>query len=76
LSVATDDRLQGNWQWEGRSARLRDAATLLTGLRDRCFGAGRPAHPDLIAWLDRIEAMAKRDSASVALPEPNFVTVE
>ena len=76
LSVATDDRLRGNWQWDGRSARLRDAETLLTGLRDRCFGAGAPAHPDLIAWLDRISAMAKHDSATVKLPEPNFVTVE
>jgi hypothetical protein len=76
LSVATDDRLRSGWQWDGRSARLRDAETLLTGLRDRYFAAGRPAHPDLIAWLDRINAMAKRDSASVEFPEPNFVTVE
>jgi hypothetical protein len=76
LSVATDDRVRGGWQWDGRSARLRDAETLLTGLRDRYFGAGRPAHPDLLAWLNRIDAMAKRDSASVEFPEPNFVTVE
>lgn len=76
LSVATDDRLRSGWQWEGRSARLRDAETLLAGMRDRLFGAGQPAHRDLLAWLDRINAMTNRDSAQVEFPEPNFVTVE
>ena len=76
LSVATEDRVQGDWRWEGRSARLREAEMLLTGMRDRLFGAGRPAHRDLVAWIERIDAMSKPDSGEVEFPEPNFVTVE
>ncbi len=76
LSVATDDRLRGNWQWEGRSARLQQAEVLLTGLRQRLFGDNQAAHRDLIVWLGRISKMSTHDSAEVELPEPNFVTVE
>ena len=76
LSVATEDLLRSDWHWEGRSTRLQQAQTLLAGLRDRLFGAGRPAHFDLLAWLDRIATMLTRYSGELELPEPNFVTVE
>ncbi|HME24257.1 MAG TPA: C45 family autoproteolytic acyltransferase/hydrolase [Acetobacteraceae bacterium] len=76
LSVATEDRIRADWHWEGRSARLQEAQRLLTGLRDRLFGAGLPAHFDLLAWLDRIATMSTRNSIEVELPAPNFVTVE
>jgi hypothetical protein len=76
LSVTTEDRLRSDWRWEGRAARLEEAQTLLAGLQDRLFGAGQPAHPDLLAWLARIASMSNDDSAKVELPEPNFVTVE
>ena len=76
LSVATEDQIQGNWQWAGRAARLREASTLLAGMRERLFGHGQPAHRDLTAWMARIDMMLTRNSAGVELPEPNFVTVE
>jgi hypothetical protein len=76
LSVATEDRLQGNWQWEGRSVRLQRAEMLLTGLRETLFGTGRAAHLDLVAWLARLNKMSTHNSTEVELPEPNFVTVE
>jgi hypothetical protein len=76
LSVATEDRLRGDWRWDGRAARLQQSQALLQGLRDRLFGAGQPAHFDLVAWSDRIAGMMGRDSAQVDLPEPNFVTIE
>lgn len=76
LAVVTEDRLRGGWKWDGRAAQLHAARALLAGLRDRLFGAGAPAHFDLVAWIDRIDAITAGDSAAVALPEPNFVTVE
>lgn len=76
LSVATEDQIQGNWQWAGRAARLREASTLLAGMRERLFGHGQPAHRDLTAWMARIDMMLTRNSTGVELPEPNFVTVE
>jgi hypothetical protein len=76
LSVATEDRLRGDWRWQGRADQLQEAQSLLAGLRDRLFGTGQPAHFDLLAWLDRVATMMTRDSAAVALPEPNFVTIE
>ncbi len=76
LSVATEDRVRGDQRWEGRSVRLQEAQKLLAGLRDRLFGAGQPAHFDLLAWLDRVATMTTRDSAAVEFPEPNFVTIE
>ena len=51
-------------------------ADVTASLRDRLFGAGQPAHFDLLAWLDRVATMTERDSAAVDLPEPNFVTIE
>jgi hypothetical protein len=76
LSAITEDRLRGDWRWEGRTARLQEAQTLLAGLRERLFGARQPAHPDLLAWLARVGSMLTDDSAKVELPEPNFVTIE
>lgn len=76
LAVVTEDRLRGGWTWDGRAAQLQAARGLLAGLRDRLFPAGAPAHFDLVAWIDRIDAIMTRDSAGVALPDPNFVTVE
>jgi hypothetical protein len=76
LSVMTEDRLCGRWDWDGRTAQLQAAKSLLVGLRDQLFGVGAPAHFDLQAWIDRIDAIMTRNSAEVTLPEPNFVTVE
>jgi hypothetical protein len=76
LPVATGDQLRADWRWNGRSARLLEAQRLLTELRDRLFGTGRPAHFDLIAWLNRIAALSTRAGSEIELPEPNFVTVE
>lgn len=76
LAAVTEDRLHGGATWDGRAAQVQAARALLAGVRDRLFGPGVPAHFDLLAWLDRIDAIAAGDSAGVALPEPNFVTVE
>jgi tetratricopeptide (TPR) repeat protein len=75
LSVATEDRARGDWRWEGRSAQLQQAQTLLAGLRERLFGS-QPAHFDLVDWSDRIAKMSSHNSADIDLPEPNFVTIE
>ena len=74
--MTTEDRLRDDWRWQGRADRLQEAQSLLAGLRDRLFGAGQPAHLDLLAWLDRVATMTERDSAAMDLPEPNFVTIE
>ena len=76
LSVATEDRLRGDWRWQGRRPAAGGADRCWPGCATGCSAlAGRPIS-DLLAWLDRLATMTERDSAEVELPEPNFVTIE
>jgi hypothetical protein len=76
LSAATDDLRHGGTGWQGRKTRLSQAEKLLKQVKMEVFGKGKRAHFDLENWLDLLQEVRDKGGASVALPEPNFVTAE
>ncbi|MFO0996686.1 MAG: C45 family autoproteolytic acyltransferase/hydrolase [Alphaproteobacteria bacterium] len=76
LSVVTEDRARRNAAWSGRDKQLRAALNLLLRVKTESFGKGKPAHFDLVAWIDRVRALQGKGRAEVTLPDPNFVTAE
>mgnify|MGYP000037903172 CR=1 FL=1 len=75
LSTATEDLLHGSAAWDGRKSRLAMARKLLQQVKQQYF-AGKRAHYDLEAWLERVEAVEAKGGAAVELPEPIFTSAE
>lgn len=76
LAAVTEDRIRRNAAWAGRDKQLRAARRLFLRVKAASFGAGKPAHSDLVGWIDRVKALQGKAHAGVTLPDPNFVTAE